>query len=332
MTLAEQIERAFDYRGYVTVSRHDGGQVVGYIYDRGPTYIEMFDETATRRIRLPVDEVAAVALTGDDTAARAQRMWEKRKGALEPTDASVWGSWEEERPILVVAALPQELRSVAAALDAKIQGTVARGRFADVRTVALTVGIGGGAAQIVAREKPRLVVSCGFSGALDPLLEVGDVVLATQVTDELGESIAAPAAVLAAARQALGDARFAEGEIFCSTEVAATPAEKQALAKPGRLAVDLESGPAARAAVRAGIPWLAVRVIIDPLDVALPAFTREARRSYLGPALLHALRGPRATVELARLGLRARAAGHALEAALRRLGPALGALASEAAP
>src|ERR1044071_1590802 len=91
MTLAEQIERAFDYRGYVTVSRHEGGQVVGYIYARGPTYIEMFDETATRRTRLPVDEVAAVALTGDDTAARAQRMWEKRKGALEPTDASVWG-------------------------------------------------------------------------------------------------------------------------------------------------------------------------------------------------------------------------------------------------
>src|SRR5262249_43588969 len=242
------------------------------------------------------------------------------------TDTSVWGSWEEERPILVVTALPQELRSVAAALDAKVQGTVARGRFGEVRTVALTVGMGGGAAQVVAREKPRLVVSCGFSGALDPLFEVGDVVLATAVTDELGESIAAPAPVLAAARAALGDSRFAEGELFCATEVAATPAEKQALAKPGRLAVDLESGPAARAAARAGVPWLAVRVIIDPLDVELPAFTRSPHRSYVGPALRHALRGPRATVQPARLGIPARAAAQSLERALSRLAPALGEL------
>ena len=141
----------------MTVSRRDGARVVGFVYDRGPTHIEMFDETATRRFRVPVDEIAEIELTGDDTAARAQRMWEKRKGSLEPTDTSVWGSWQEERPILVIVALPQELRSVAAVLGAKIQGTVARGRFGEARAVALAVGMGGGAAQIVAREKPRLV-------------------------------------------------------------------------------------------------------------------------------------------------------------------------------
>ena len=69
-----------------------------------------------------------------------------------------------------------------------------------------------------------------------------------------------------------------------------------------------------------------MRVIVDPLDVELPAFTREARTSYLRPALRHALRGPRAALELARLGLRARTAARALEHALRRLAPALGEL------
>ena len=336
--LAQLIDQAFDYRGYVTLSRHDGTQLVGFVYDRGPAHVEMFDEAAKTRIRLAVDDIASVELTGEDSAAKAQRIWERRKGSLEPAEAEAW----DERPVLFVVALPRELRRVAEVLGSKARGTAVRGRIGRVGAVGLAVGVGGGAAQAVAAERPRLVISCGLAGGLDPSLESGDLVLASSVRDEAGEAIPASAALLRAARQALeprapiaSDSwpRLAEGEILCATAVAASAQAKRALARPGRLAVDLESWSVAHAARRAAIPWLALRVVLDPLDTDLPAFTAEPRASYLAPALRHALRGPRAVAELARLALRARTAERSLERALHLLAPAVGALTrAEASP
>ncbi|HEX3758927.1 MAG TPA: hypothetical protein VHW23_09485 [Kofleriaceae bacterium] len=338
------LDRAFDYRGYVTLSQRDGGRLVGFIYDRGPAHVELFDEAARRRIRLPVDQITGVEFTGEDSAARAQQIWERRKGALEPADTAAWGDWSEpgprdrrgrrgpraRRPVLILVALPAELRSVAGALGARRGGGGARGRLGAVRAVALAVGVGGGAARAVAAERPGLVISCGFAGALDPALVPGDLVLASSVRDEAGESIAASEPVLGAARRVLdsGDpACLAEGELLCTTEVAATAEAKRALIRPGRLAVDLESGPAAHAARRAGVAWLALRVVLDPLDADLPAFALAARASYVVPALRHALRGPRAAAELAELARRARTASRSLSRALGRLAPVVGGLA-----
>jgi len=328
--LAARVDRAFDYRGYVTVSRRDGSTLVGFVYDRGATYIEMFDESAARRIRIAMSEIADIELTGEDSAAKAQRIWERRKGALEPPETSAWGDWAdwEDRPVLFVVALPQELHSVAAALSTRVHGAAVRGRIHGARAVAVAVGVGGGAAQVVAAEKPRLIVSCGLSGALAPALATGDWVLASSVHDETAETFAAPDLVLRAARRALAGGprggRFAEGEILCATGVAATCAEKRTLARPGRLAIDLESGPVARAAHQAEIPWLALRVILDPLALSLPAFTRQPARSYVVPALRHALGGPRAVTELVGLARRARIATRSLGEAIRRLAPVLG--------
>jgi nucleoside phosphorylase len=328
--LTDLIDEAFDYRGYVTVSRRDGGKLVGFIYDRTPTHVEMFDESATHRVRVAVDEIAAIELTGEDSAAKAQKIWERRKGSLEPPETSAWGDWagSHERSVLIVVALPNELRGVAGVLGGTVRGAAVRGRLGASNAVAVAVGVGGGAAQIIAAEKPRLVISCGLSGALDPSLATGDIVLASSVRDESGESIAVAEPVLRAARQALAAARpsgdhdrhkLVEGEILCATQVAATTEEKRALARPGRYAVDLESGPVARAAQRAGIPWLALRVVFDPLDAELPAFTRTAEPSYVGPALRYALGGPRAMVQLAQLARRARLANRSLTQALGRL-------------
>ncbi|HEX8113358.1 MAG TPA: hypothetical protein VF516_36765, partial [Kofleriaceae bacterium] len=87
------IDRAFDYRGYVTLSRRDGGKLVGFVYDRGPEHVELFDEAARCRIRLAVDQITDVEFTGEDSAANAQQIWERRKGALEPPDTPAWGEW-----------------------------------------------------------------------------------------------------------------------------------------------------------------------------------------------------------------------------------------------
>src|SRR5438128_1637781 len=196
--------------------------------------------------------------------------------------------------------------------------------------VALAVGVGGGSRGAVVEKQPRLVVSCGFSGGLDPALAPGDLVIATAVRDETGDELAAPQSVRQQALQALRGLRCFEGELLCTTSVAATEGEKLALARPGTLAVDMESHPAARAAAEAGVPWLAIRAIVDPLRSSLPSFAREPHASYLGPALKYALSGPRSVGDLLRLARHARIAAAALEAALRWLGPMLA--AAEAHP
>ena len=325
--VTDLIDRAFDYRGYVTVSRHDGTKLVGFVYDRDASHVDLFDEHAVSRIRLPIGDIADVELTGEDVAAKAQQIWTRRMGTLEARETSAWGDWEAEPPILILVALPLELRAVARALGVHVRGAEdVRGRLGELVAVGRAVGVGGGAAHAIAAERPRLVISCGFAGALATSLGSGDLVLASSVRDEHGEYFAAPKPLVRGARQALragGSITVAEGELLCTTHVAATGEEKRALNRPGRLAVDLESGPAARAATRAGIPWLALRVVIDPLDVDLPAFTRDPRDSYVAPALRYALGGPHALLELVRLGLRARTASRSLERALRSVAPAL---------
>jgi adenosylhomocysteine nucleosidase len=327
--IEELVERAFGYRGYVTLWQRDGTQRIGFVYGRGPGHVEMFDETATSRVRVALDDIANITLTGEDSAAKAHEIWERRRGSLESAVTSAWGDWEE-RPALVLVALAMELRSVAAALGATGDAAIVRGWMGERRAVALAVGPGGGAAHAVEAERPHLVISCGFCGALDGALRSGDVVLASSVCDETGDSLRVPEPIVRVARDALaGHATVAVGEILCATRVAATREEKQALARPGRRAVDLESWAAARAARDAGIPWLGLRVVLDPLDVALPAFTRELRRSYLAPAVRHALGGPQAALDLVRLHQRARTASRALGRALHRLGPVVADLGPE---
>jgi adenosylhomocysteine nucleosidase len=320
--LAELVSRAFDYRGYVTLRKHDGSIVVGFVFDRGAEYVQILDETATKRTLIPLKEVADISFTGEDAAEKSVRIWEKRKGQLEPGSTSAWGDWDEEKPALVLVALEPEFRVVAKAMGAPVRNGAVRGRLNGGAAAALAVGLGGGARQQIESEKPRAVLSCGFSGALTPDLSAGDIVLASSVRDESGEVIPATESLRKAARTALEGLRITEGELFCATRVAATPDEKRKLSG---VAVDMESWAAANAAREAGLPWIALRVILDPLESELPGFTREAHESYVGPALRHALKGPRAMVSLARLASQALTASAALEQALKRIGPALAA-------
>jgi hypothetical protein len=326
--LAELVERAFDYRGHVTVERRDGSKLVGFVYDRGDAYVEMFDESSTNRVVVSLDEVANITLTGEDIAARAQRRWERRRDSLESRQTSAWGEWGD-RPILILVALPIELHGIAPALGSKVRGASTTGKLGETRVIARAIGVGGGAAHVVADERPRIVISCGFAGALDSSLGSGDLVLGSSVRDEGGEAVAARGSVLSVARRALTHMRVAEGELLCSTCVAATRDHKRMLARPGRLAVDLESWAAARAADRAGVPWLALRVVLDPLEIDLPPFAGEPRGDYLAFALHHALGGPRAVLELGRLGMRTVIALRSLRRAMHELLPMVGNLETD---
>jgi hypothetical protein len=96
------IEKAFDYRGDVTITRknididkdkeknEDGRQITGYLFDRriGPTLatsvVRLMLANSNQRPAIPYSEIAAIAFTGRDTAAGksyeawVKKYWEKR--------------------------------------------------------------------------------------------------------------------------------------------------------------------------------------------------------------------------------------------------------------
>jgi hypothetical protein len=93
--LREALEKAFDYRGDITITRKDGSKLEAYIFDRRPaeSIIRVLTSTG-EKITIRYDEVAALAFTGRDTAAGksweawVRKYWEKRatgeKFDLEP--------------------------------------------------------------------------------------------------------------------------------------------------------------------------------------------------------------------------------------------------------
>jgi len=86
----EALEKAFDYRGDVTITRKDGSVVEGYIFDRrsGATLetsaVRVIPAKERTKLLIPYSEIAALAFTGRDTAAGKsfeawiKKYWEKK--------------------------------------------------------------------------------------------------------------------------------------------------------------------------------------------------------------------------------------------------------------
>jgi hypothetical protein len=99
--LRSALEKAFDYRGDITITRRDGSKVEGYIFDRrtGATLqdsaVRILPKDSNAKLMIPYSEIAALAFTGRDTAAGKsweawmKKYWEKKAAgetgiALEP--------------------------------------------------------------------------------------------------------------------------------------------------------------------------------------------------------------------------------------------------------
>jgi hypothetical protein len=92
--IREALEKAFDYRGDITVTRKDGTTVEGYLYDRfnAPTLAASVMRlipvpkpgNPTERVNISYADVAALQFTGRDTAAGktfdawVKKYWEKK--------------------------------------------------------------------------------------------------------------------------------------------------------------------------------------------------------------------------------------------------------------
>jgi hypothetical protein len=86
----QALEKAFDYRGDVTITRKDGSKIEGYIFDRRTgkslaySAVRLFPKDADQKISIPYSEIAALAFSGRDTAAGksfeawVRKYWEKK--------------------------------------------------------------------------------------------------------------------------------------------------------------------------------------------------------------------------------------------------------------
>ena len=118
-------------------------------------------------------------------------------------------------------------------------------------------------AALLAAQRPRLLISTGFAGGLDPRLATGDLLIAT--------NFSTPALVAKSRALLAGDPHAFFGALTSQPQVAASVAEKSALAATtGALGVDMETASIAAACTRAGVPLLAVRAISDPARAPLP--------------------------------------------------------------
>jgi len=88
--LREGLEKAFDYRGDVTITRRDKSTVEGYIFDRrvgatlNDSIIRLFPKGDPTKISIPYSDIATLSFSGRDTAAGKsweawlKKYWEKK--------------------------------------------------------------------------------------------------------------------------------------------------------------------------------------------------------------------------------------------------------------
>jgi adenosylhomocysteine nucleosidase len=169
--------------------------------------------------------------------------------------------------------------------------------------------------------KPKIVLSCGFAGALQPDLQVGDLILATEVTDFEGQSW--PATWPDVLPSGDWQPRLKRGRLVTSPHLISDPSQKQELGQRHQaLAVDMESAMVASLCHPMEIPFGCLRVISDrvdtPMSPQLVSLLSGARISWLG-LLVMLVRSPFTTAELWRLAKATRLASRQLAKALGEL-------------
>jgi hypothetical protein len=88
--LLAALEKAFDYRGDVTITCKDGTKIEGYIFDRrnaatlADSVVRILPKDSRQKVSIPFASVARLEFTGRDTAsgksweAWVKKYWEKR--------------------------------------------------------------------------------------------------------------------------------------------------------------------------------------------------------------------------------------------------------------
>jgi hypothetical protein len=91
--LADVVDRAFDYRGDVTVLLDDGREMVGYLFNRNrdvaDPFVQVFERDSGSRTTIPYARIRAIRFTGRDTAAgNSYAAWLRSREAAKAASSS----------------------------------------------------------------------------------------------------------------------------------------------------------------------------------------------------------------------------------------------------
>jgi hypothetical protein len=83
--LHHALEKAFDYRGDITITRKDGSKIEGYLFDRrsgqtlSDSVVRLYPKSSNEKVSISYADIAALAFTGRDTAAgKSWEAWMKK--------------------------------------------------------------------------------------------------------------------------------------------------------------------------------------------------------------------------------------------------------------
>lgn len=168
--------------------------------------------------------------------------------------------------------------------------------------------------------KPTAMISIGFGGGTMETLQPGDLVLGTRLfrldgspfywdSDQLGDPLIPDRYLLSAARNAVEVAGidFELGSIINLPTVAKTAGMKRWIGEElNGACVDMESFVVCEVAVDQNVPFVALRAIVDTVEMDLPDLVGQIGQAPTGgrliPALKHIARNPLDLTSLTRLG------------------------------
>lgn len=192
----------------------------------------------------------------------------------------------------------------------------------------------GEAASALLADGATALLSFGVAGGCDPALPPGTAIVATGVRD-----LGIGGEVLYTNREwqrrmksmLLGNVLLETAQIASANAPLTRSRDKRALFEDvGAAAVDMESAAVARAAVGASVPFMALRVVIDPVDLSVPPAAVSGMRpdgSTAAAAVTGSvLRRPGDLWALIRLAKCDRAARKALSGAALHSSPLFGAV------
>ncbi len=238
--------------------------------------------------------------------------------------------------------MPVEADAFAGLATETVEVTAARltlheGIVAGRRVAWCVAGAGGETAGRATRllidgHRPRLILSPGFAGGLDPALARGTVVYPRRSINRTGgPPIAVAATGQGIATAAAGSATSRDGLAIVSVDTVVTTAaaKRDLAAATGASLVDMETYAVATVAQAAGLPCVSIRVISDdasqdlPKEIAALVQPQSGMRR-LGAALAGIGRRPRAALDMWQLWEHAvvdgRTLAHAIKTFLEGLG------------
>lgn len=88
--IRQALEKAFDYRGNIAITRKDGSSVEGYVFDRrsgtslSDSFVRLIPTNSREKLSVPYSDIAALKFSDRDPAAGktfeawVRKYWEKR--------------------------------------------------------------------------------------------------------------------------------------------------------------------------------------------------------------------------------------------------------------